>query len=372
VPPTSEPALLPPTAWSFTASRRAPIQPVRSLEPHVRLCEVPPVNACDLREPLHSCATSITGCTARTARSKTAVILELVQVLSRFAWPVGSSGQSGYDPPHPLPGCPAAERDVGGAAPEQDAGAAVILEDVASTDEASTVDARSHGPGTVWIAGQHLLVAQALAAALARHVRPVKASRWVTDSASVTEADPARDLVVVLDDLDPPTSVASVQEQLAQHPSRAVLMTGLPKCHVWGGWLGAGVADVIAEPGSVEELAEVLADLRTGEARLVSEEERRDLADAWERHVAEEDEALRRLGTLSQRELAVLTALADGRPSPDIAASLGISTSTVRTHIRSILRKLDVNTQLRAAVMVYRLETSVRIHASQLVDTQNW
>ena len=55
-----------------------------------------------------------------------------------------------------------------------------------------------------------------------------------------------------------------------------------------------------------------------------------------------------RLGTLTRRELQVLTALGDGANAPVIANELNLSTATVRSHIRALLRKLGVSSQLSA------------------------
>lgn len=50
----------------------------------------------------------------------------------------------------------------------------------------------------------------------------------------------------------------------------------------------------------------------------------------------------------SARELSVLRLLADGRNHLEIADELGLSAHTVRTHIRNIMRKLDVHSRTEA------------------------
>jgi PAS domain S-box-containing protein len=57
---------------------------------------------------------------------------------------------------------------------------------------------------------------------------------------------------------------------------------------------------------------------------------------------------------LSPREIAVLRLLADGRDARAIAAELGLSIHTVRAYVKSILRKLDVRTQLQAVIVSVR------------------
>jgi two-component system nitrate/nitrite response regulator NarL len=59
------------------------------------------------------------------------------------------------------------------------------------------------------------------------------------------------------------------------------------------------------------------------------------------------------LDRLTNRELAVLDQLERGRKAVEIAAGAIVAISTVRTQIRSILLKLEVNSQERA-VALYR------------------
>lgn len=70
---------------------------------------------------------------------------------------------------------------------------------------------------------------------------------------------------------------------------------------------------------------------------------------AWERH---RDTVRVRL---TPREMEVLAALADGHAHNDIAAALGISPATVRTHIRNLLSKLGASSRLQAVAVALRL-----------------
>jgi ATP/maltotriose-dependent transcriptional regulator MalT len=53
-------------------------------------------------------------------------------------------------------------------------------------------------------------------------------------------------------------------------------------------------------------------------------------------------------GVLSSRELDVLRCLARGLTNAAIAAELYVSTETVKTHVRNVLRKLGVNDRVAA------------------------
>ena len=53
---------------------------------------------------------------------------------------------------------------------------------------------------------------------------------------------------------------------------------------------------------------------------------------------------------LSVREVEVLSLLADGKSNKEIASELGISPSTAKSHVASILRVLNLDSRTLAAV----------------------
>jgi LuxR family maltose regulon positive regulatory protein len=53
--------------------------------------------------------------------------------------------------------------------------------------------------------------------------------------------------------------------------------------------------------------------------------------------------------TLTAREVEVLRLMAAGRSNPEIAEELVITLTTVKAHVRNILRKLDVENRTQAA-----------------------
>jgi two-component system, NarL family, nitrate/nitrite response regulator NarL len=65
-------------------------------------------------------------------------------------------------------------------------------------------------------------------------------------------------------------------------------------------------------------------------------------------------EAHRLAGYLTNREWECLALLVDGRSSAAIAALLGVSITTVRTHVQSVLTKLGVHSRLEAASFAVR------------------
>jgi DNA-binding NarL/FixJ family response regulator len=60
-----------------------------------------------------------------------------------------------------------------------------------------------------------------------------------------------------------------------------------------------------------------------------------------------------RLNRLSERETEVLRLLSRGLSNAEIAGELVVSPATVKTHVASILRKLEVRTRIQAVVLAF-------------------
>ena len=58
---------------------------------------------------------------------------------------------------------------------------------------------------------------------------------------------------------------------------------------------------------------------------------------------------------LTRKEREVLRLLAEGLPNATIAARLGVSDSTVRTHLRAINSKLDARNRTQAVAVARRM-----------------
>jgi DNA-binding CsgD family transcriptional regulator len=56
---------------------------------------------------------------------------------------------------------------------------------------------------------------------------------------------------------------------------------------------------------------------------------------------------------LTQRERQVLDQLARGDRTEDMAAALHLSTHTIRTHVKTLLRKLGARTRAHAVAIAY-------------------
>ena len=65
-------------------------------------------------------------------------------------------------------------------------------------------------------------------------------------------------------------------------------------------------------------------------------------------------EVINRLILLTPREIEVLEAITDGHSTTTIASLLGISTATVRTHVKSLLVKLGLHSRVQAVSLILR------------------
>ncbi|MEV4185131.1 response regulator transcription factor [Streptosporangium canum] len=101
--------------------------------------------------------------------------------------------------------------------------------------------------------------------------------------------------------------------------------------------------------------ADLLAAIRvvaSGEALLAPAVTRR-LISEFARVAAVESRMARELAAVTGREREVLTLIARGLTNPEIAARLGLSISTVKTHVRRLLAKLDVHDRAQLVIVAY-------------------
>ena len=205
-------------------------------------------------------------------------------------------------------------------------------------------------PVVLAVASDRSLIADAVAAALSRQDLVIVRVPWPGE-----QPDPAAgwppgtdppDLALILCDLTP-WSVESAQRVVASHPARWVLLTDAPRGPLWGAMLDAGVSRVLSSTATMADVLEIVAALRDPYAS-VEQPDRDELVDAWHRILPERVLARTRLASLTTRERDVLRLLHLGRTVQQIAESHGVAPSTVRSQVRSVLRKLGVNSQLAA------------------------
>jgi two-component system nitrate/nitrite response regulator NarL len=112
--------------------------------------------------------------------------------------------------------------------------------------------------------------------------------------------------------------------------------------------LDAGASGYIHKTRGVPDLVDALRRVRAGEIVVEGSFSRHRVNDA-ERVV--HDRIVRHL---TQRELECLALLAAGLDTVAMAGRLGVASTTVRTHVQSLLMKLGVHSRLEAASLAMR------------------
>jgi DNA-binding CsgD family transcriptional regulator len=114
-----------------------------------------------------------------------------------------------------------------------------------------------------------------------------------------------------------------------------------------------GAAGVLHKSAGMDEIIDAVRRLNAGETLLPLENIVELLRFAGARK-EEEYEAQQTIARLTDRELEVLEALAEGLDAQQIAGRLHISARTERNHVASILAKLGVHSRLQALVFAAR------------------
>lgn len=204
---------------------------------------------------------------------------------------------------------------------------------------------------TVLIADDHPLFRVALRLAVKAVVPDARIIE--TDSFdSLTQAvaaTPTADLVL-LDLLMPGAEGLSSLQYLCDHyPGLRVAVVSSLSEHVWLRLVQAlGAVGYIHKSVGPEDMQMIIRRVLAGETWWA-------IPTVRDERPKPQDGAEVRLGRLSPQELRIMLHLRDGRLNKQIASELGISESTVKTHISTLLRKLDLQTRTQAAVLAQRL-----------------
>lgn len=207
------------------------------------------------------------------------------------------------------------------------------------------------GAGAVCVVSPHLLVAQAVAAALASVGTPAEAREWddlLPRRARTARRGSALDLVVaVTDGLDNSEVLSGVEDLLITTDIRVLVITSEEGAVRWGGMLDRDAVEVMTSTASVVDLARAAAAIAAGDTAM-NPERRRALRATWARTVDRRRELEIRLASLSPQQFRVLELLASGRRVSEVGAALGVSSGTVRSHVKSLRARLGVRSQLKA------------------------
>lgn len=122
--------------------------------------------------------------------------------------------------------------------------------------------------------------------------------------------------------------------------------------YVWAA-LRAGASGFLLKRASPERLIEAVHVIAAGEA-LLDPAVTRDLVARFVGAPVSRGRHDPRLAGLTERELQVLTLVAEGYTNEELAALLTIAESTAKTHVKRILAKIGARDRAQAVVIAYR------------------
>jgi DNA-binding NarL/FixJ family response regulator len=211
--------------------------------------------------------------------------------------------------------------------------------------------------GSVLIVEDHELLAQSLVFALRAEGVDAQTIRPDSTSEILDAADKLRPTVVLLDlDLggEIGTSIPLIAP-LEAFGAQVVMVTGVSDRVRLAECLEAGATGLINKSTPFADL--VLAVQEVVElGTLVPPQQRHELLGELRRQRAADRDRLAPFERLTGREQQVLGALMEGKSAEKIAEEYFVSLATVRSQIRAILLKLDVNSQLAAVAMARQSE----------------
>jgi two-component system nitrate/nitrite response regulator NarL len=213
--------------------------------------------------------------------------------------------------------------------------------------------ATSPAPGhlRVLVASEQALIAEAVRTALASRGHEALVVRWPGGPRPPAQRRPPThgetQVGLLLSDLDRWSRIRAATLIVERISIPWMALTTSPRGPAWGGLLAAGARIVLPSTTRLDRITELLNQAARGEISMPVSE-RRELEDAWQEMRTRHDTAAERLSRLTPREREVLSLMYAGSSVARIAEMLEVAPATVRSQVKSVLRKLDVNTQLAA------------------------
>lgn len=170
---------------------------------------------------------------------------------------------------------------------------------------------------------------------------------WPTAEDGLKKIDAFRPKIVLMDINLPGMSGIEATARLKQFlPEILVIMVTVYRDHdkIFAA-LRAGASGYLLKRSSPDEVRDAIRDVCTGGAPMSPEIARR-VVEAFHQPARTPEEEVH----LSPRETEILELLCEGLANKEIADRLGISTETVRVHLKHIYEKLHVRSRTEAAM----------------------
>ena len=161
--------------------------------------------------------------------------------------------------------------------------------------------------------------------------------------------------VVLMDIQMPGVDGIAATERLLREPEapRVVVLTTYDLDEYVFRAVRAGAVGFLLKDGDADELVRGIRAAARGEAMMAPSSLRR-LLEAYASSPGPDTAAARQVGRLTERERDVLRLMADGLSNTEIAASMVVEVSTVKSHVSRLLSKLGVRDRTQAVVLAYQ------------------
>jgi RNA polymerase sigma factor (sigma-70 family) len=172
--------------------------------------------------------------------------------------------------------------------------------------------------------------------------------------AAMTQARELRPDVVLMDVRMPNLDgIAATRDVLAVSPElKVIILTTFEQDDYIFGALRAGASGFLLKRTSPEDLIAAIHTVAAGDS-LLSPSVTRKVIDRMAEQPAPDASSGERLTELTPREREVLELVARGLSNGEIAEAFVIEESTVKTHVKRILRKLRVRDRVQAVIFAY-------------------
>jgi two-component system nitrate/nitrite response regulator NarL len=207
---------------------------------------------------------------------------------------------------------------------------------------------------TIAIVEDHLLLAETLQAALRQ--RGINATAWLPEALDTLLAgllDVAPDLVLLDLDLDEFGDSTEIVAPLAASGIRVLVVTGVTERLRLARVIESGAIGYQPKALGFDALVATASAALAG-TTVLDPSVRSALLQELARARAEQERSVVRFTVLTDREQGTLQALGEGRSVHEIATDWVVSEATVRTHVRGVLVKLGVASQLAAVAEARR------------------
>ncbi|MDX6298979.1 MAG: hypothetical protein QOF53_193 [Nocardioidaceae bacterium] len=177
------------------------------------------------------------------------------------------------------------------------------------------------------------------------------------DGSEVLEAVARHRPDIVLMDIRMPTLdglQATQRLQGTAHPPRVIVLTTFDIDDFVFRALQAGAAGFLLKDTPPRELLQAIRVVASGDAMLSPSVTRKLIGHfAADPRADRRREAVRRIGSLTAREVEILTAVGRGLSNADIGRELFLSEATVKTHVSRLLVKLDAANRVQVAILAH-------------------